>query len=154
MVKVVLRSAYNFDRKANSDASGLACQEASRTVQSHKEECDINTIVRRFGVTGQLPASVRAPLFADFVEATDFQTSMNAIASAREAFDAMPAAVRDRFHNDPHEFVQFVNDDANRVEAEKLGLVLPQVAELVAGAPSPIVSGTPPAVPASPPVAQ
>lgn len=118
-----VRSAYNYDQDEASDEAGLVCLDASRTKQSFRDEADINTIVRRFHLTGELPVGVRMPEYGDFEDVVDFQSAMNAIAVARESFDAMPAAVRERFHNDPAEFVAFCSDEANRAEAEKLGLV-------------------------------
>lgn len=37
----------------------------SMTHQSHKDLCDINSIVRRFENTGQLPESTKQPQYAD-----------------------------------------------------------------------------------------
>ena len=118
-----VRSAYNYDRDAVSDESGLRCDDPSLTKQEFKEDADINVIVRRFNVTGQLPQGVVAPVYQDFEGVFDFQSAMNVLAAAESAFMAMPAEVRYRFHNNPHEFVQFCSDDANRAEAERLGLV-------------------------------
>lgn len=123
------RADGNYDMDHASFVSGLRCDDASRAIQSAQEECDINTIVKRFGLTGQLPSNLRAPVFGDFTEVMDFHTAMEAVRKAQEAFDQMPANVRSRFHNDPQEFVAFCSDDGNRVEAEKLGLVLPKVPE-------------------------
>lgn len=118
-----VRNAYNYDRNLASDESGLRCDDVSLTKQSFAEEADINTIVRRFHLTGQLPENVRAPQYQDFEGVFDFHSAMNAVAAAGESFDAMPAEVRSRFHNNPAEFVDFCSDAANREEAVKLGLV-------------------------------
>ena len=66
------------------------------TQQCFKDECDINILLAKFAVTGQLPENVRVPQYVDFEETFDFQSSMNVIRAAEEAF-AMPAEVRDRF---------------------------------------------------------
>lgn len=126
MEKVFCRSAYNYDMDAASDVSGLKCLDESLAKQSFAEESDINTIVRRFNLTGQLPENVAAPVYADFDEVFDYHSAMNAIAKAHEAFDEMPADIRARFQNDPALFVDFCSDDKNREEAEKLGLVIPK----------------------------
>lgn len=130
-----VRSPYNYDTNAAGDESGVDClfdrvtgeETPSMTKQSFQEECDINTIVRRFGITGELPQGVRMPSYEDFSGVvTDYHTAMNAVAMANESFDAMPAEVRARFKNDPGEFVDFCSDPDNRAEAEKLGLVVPR----------------------------
>lgn len=126
-----LRTAYNYDMNMAGDESGIDClfdrhtgeQTPSKTQQHFAEECDINTIVRRFGLTGQLPTAVRMPTYGDFQNVPTYQEAMNAIRAADEAFMEMPAEVRARFNNDPASFVDFCSDPANKEEARKLGLV-------------------------------
>jgi len=125
---VFLRTPYNYDVNEASDVSALVCEDPSLAQQHAKDECDINTIVRRFGLTGELPSNVRAPQYGDFTDAVDYHTALNAVRAADEAFMQLPADVRTRFNNDAGAFVDFVSDDANRAEAEKLGLVLPSAA--------------------------
>jgi len=127
------RSGYNYDRESVSVETGLLCLDPSKAVQSDLEDSDINTIVRRFGLTGQVPTDVRVPLEADFVDVFDFQSAMNAIRSAQESFDLMPASVRARFQNDPAQFVDFcvAEQDGKLVnidEMRKLGLAVPKEA--------------------------
>ena len=71
-----------------------------------------------------MPEDVRVPQYVDFEEAFDFQSSMNVIRAAEEAFNAMPAEVRDRFQNDPGRFLEFANDASNYDEALKMGLAI------------------------------
>lgn len=118
-----VRNPYNYDTNKASDEAGLLCEDPSLTQQSFAEEADINTIVRRFKLTGQLPSNVRAPEFGEFTESRDFHELMNFVVKANESFEAMPAEVRYRFHNDPAEFVDFCSDLTKRDEAAKLGLV-------------------------------
>lgn len=149
MKTIFLRTPYNYDMNKAGDESGLHCKDDSRTKQSFAEEADINTIVRRFHISGELPTNVRMPTYADFGEVFDFQTAMNAIREAQESFMAMPAHVRARFHNDPAEFVDFCSNQANRAEAEKLGLIseeaLQRAAELAAAQPPAKPADAPPA---------
>lgn len=128
MKNVFVRSTYNYDMNKAGDESALHCKDPSLAKQEFAEEADINTIVRRFNLTGQLPENIRMPTYGDFEGIFDFHSAMNAIAQANEAFDAMPANVRARFHNNPAEFVDFCLDDNNREEATKLGLVRPATA--------------------------
>lgn len=115
----------------DGDAWSLKCGQAfdlaeKRTKDSFAEESDINTIVKRFGLTGQLPTDVRAPVYGDFSEAMDFRECMAAVVAAQEAFDAMPADVRWRFGNSPAAFADFCVDPANGPELVKLGLAVPK----------------------------
>lgn len=120
----MFRTGFNYDRNAASNESGIACsEEEGRTLQQFKEECDINTIVRRFGLTGELPDNFRPPMIGDFTEVMDFQSALNAVRRAEEAFMEMPADLRARFSNDPQKLIEFLGDDKNRDEADKLGLL-------------------------------
>lgn len=122
-VKIAVRSLYDYDWKQASREAQLHCKDPSLAKQSFREESDINEIVRRFGLTGKLPDVVHEPQYGDYSEVFDFQTAMNAVRTAQEGFDALPAHIRARFHNDPQELLVFVTNDENRPEAEKLGLV-------------------------------
>lgn len=106
-----------------SSRSGLECKDESLARQSEAEDADINTIVRRFGLTGQLPDNIRLPQYGDFTNITSYHEAMNQVARAGEEFDKLPAAIRARFHNDPEEFVEFCSDKQNEDELEKLGLL-------------------------------
>lgn len=138
-----LRAPFNYDRDAASTESGLLCEDRSLAQQQFREECDINTIVERFGISGELPSDVRAPQYGDFTEVVDYHTALNVVRASQEAFDALPARVRARFHNDPSEMLEFVDDEGNRPEAERLGLVDKQ--------PPSIDPAEPAGVPSAPP---
>lgn len=125
MPGVFLRTPYNYDMSRASDESGLACLDKSLAQQQFKEDSDINTIVERFGLTGELPKDVAVPQYGDFLDATDYQSSLNVVIEAQEAFGKMPANVRARFANDPQKFLEFCADASNRDEAKKLGILQP-----------------------------
>lgn len=118
--------AYSFyDSAVLSVATGLACRDPSLAVQSQKDEADINTIVRNFGVTGKLPQNVRVPTFGDFDTVDDYRSALEAMRVAESSFMAMPSSVRERFENDPQRFVEFCSDSSNLEEMRKLGLAVP-----------------------------
>lgn len=141
MKKIFVRNPYNYDMDEASLESSLECLDKSLTQQSFKDECDINVIVERFGLTGEMPQVRELGEYGDFTGIFDFQTAMNTIRQAQEAFDAWPAHIRARFHNQPQELLDFLADEENRPEAVKLGLV---------AAPPP-QEATPPAEKAAPP---
>lgn len=123
-----LRTPYNYDVDAVSDETGLKCEDPSLAQQHSAEECDINYIVERFGVTGQLPENNRPmPTYGDFTGISDYRAALDAVAAADSAFMNLPAKVRERFDNDPALFVDFCSssDPADRSEAIELGLIPP-----------------------------
>lgn len=123
-----LRTPYNYDVDEASNASGLECKDPSLAQQHMAEECDINFIVERFGVTGQLPDNNRPmPTYGDFTGVSDYRQALDAVMQAQDAFMSLPANVRERFDNDPALFVDFCSstDPADRSEAIELGLIPP-----------------------------
>ena len=66
MVWFVLRIRLMLMRFSNETA--LDCGDESVTQQCFKDECDINILLAKFAVTGQLPDNVRVPQFVDFEE--------------------------------------------------------------------------------------
>jgi hypothetical protein len=130
--RVFVRSAIppNYDVDEASLSTGLFCPpEGSVTQQQFKEEADINVIVRRFGLTGELPENPRPPMSGDFTNVSDFASAMLAVRKAEEGFMEFPAELRYRFHNNPQEMVSFLADAGNRDEAIKLG-ILPKPPEV------------------------
>jgi len=118
-----LRTAYNYDRDAASNESGLACEEPSLTQQHFKDETDINNILRQFNITGLLPEAPLSPRYGDFSGIGDYQSALNAVIAAEDEFMALPAEIRARFENDPAQLIDFLGNENNRSEAEKLGLL-------------------------------
>lgn len=121
---IFIRTANNYDTNAASDESGLKCEDLSKTQQHQKEEADINTIVKRFGLTGQLPSNVRVPTYGDFTGVSDYQSALNAVMAAEASFMAMPVDIRARFNHDPEQFVEFCSNPDNTDEMIKLGLAV------------------------------
>lgn len=133
MAKNKLAGALD-DFSGRGDVDGCDCTgDPGKTQQCFAEEVDINTIVRRFGVTGKLPESTRAPTYGDFTEVGDFRSAMNAVRMATESFMAMPAEVRAEFGNDTQRFVEFCSDERNFDRMGALGLVSPEAVQRVAG---------------------
>ena len=73
------RTFGNYDAKALSTETGLRCMDVSLAVQSQKDEADINTIVRNFGVTGKLPVGIRVPTYGDFDGVSDYREAIEAV---------------------------------------------------------------------------
>ncbi|WNK14664.1 MAG: internal scaffolding protein [Microvirus sp.] len=121
--KVFLRNPYNYDMDIVSYATGVQCVEPTKTQQQFKDECDINTILKRFNATGELPVRPVTAAFSDFSEVFDFQSAMNQIVLSRMMFNELPAKTRDYFRNDPQRLLVFLEDPANREEGERLGLI-------------------------------
>lgn len=117
-----IRTKYNYARDTRSTAYESA--KPSMTVQSQKDEADINVLVKRFGLTGNMPVNVRVPTYGDFTGVESYQEAMNAVIAAENSFMQMNSEVRNRFGNNPELFVKFCSDENNIEEMRKMGLAV------------------------------
>lgn len=149
--RILLRTYGNFDPDANSDNSGFSSDLPSMTVQSQREEADINVLVKRFGVTGMLPQVPVPPTYGDFSMAGDYRQALDQINLARLSFSRLAPEVRRRFGNDPALFVEFCMDPENLPEMRKMGLAVPEKAQEEPRAVPPVEAPPEPAAPTAPP---
>jgi len=93
-------------------------------VQQHfKDECDVNKIMARFKVSGQLPQVQAKPAeYLDCSLLTGYQESLHIVEEARRLFYSIPSEIRSRFDNNPQRFVDFASDPANLPQLVELGL--------------------------------
>ena len=92
-----MRSAYSKKERVQ-----LVNDEPSLTKQSFQNECNINSIMKKWEKTGLLSHSRSSqPRYGDFSNVTDYQSALNAVSDAQDAFMELPAQVRARFANDP-----------------------------------------------------
>ena len=99
-------------------------REQTKTLQSAKDECDINKIVPRAlknGTLGELLAN-GGWVDQDFSSPVEYQEACNLVIEAQAKFDSLPSKLRDRFKNEPSEFLRFVSDPSNEEEMVTLGL--------------------------------
>jgi hypothetical protein len=90
--------------------------------QSHKDEVNINNIVKKHGM--ELIGKVAALQKFEFDDVTgnDFQESMNAIIKARDTFESVPSSIRKQFDNDAAKFMDFVYNPDNQDKLIEMGL--------------------------------
>ena len=121
-----IKSYYTDCRK---ETEGICFTEPSMTQQHFKDECDMDTILRKYETTGFLVDPLeprRQAQFGDFSEVQDFQSAQNKVAQVSEYFDSLPAHIRMRFGNRVSEFLSFVTDETNRKACEELGIFIPE----------------------------
>lgn len=118
------RFPYGYDVDAASLESGLECKDPSLADQAGAADTDINTIVRRFNLTGELPLTKRVPYpyAVDVDEILDYRTCLDRINAAAASFASLPAHVRSEFENDPGKFVTFAENPDNLEKMREWGL--------------------------------
>lgn len=122
---------FNSRYSVTGQKPGVKFVEPSATLQSFKDDADINCIIARYENTGVLvdpsiPVS-RTPNFGDYSELPSYQEAQNVIIAAKNAFDSLSSKIRERFNNDPAAYFDFVRSlekgSEAYDEAVRLGIV-------------------------------
>lgn len=92
------------------------------TEQGHKNETDMNYILRDYARTGFVRHANKNAGRYDDVAVQDFQTAMLIVTEAQDMFNELPSLVRKRFQNSPQAFLEFCADPANSNEMVRLGI--------------------------------
>lgn len=109
--------------------NGVACDPVEgKTKQEFKDECDINVLMRRYLSSGNFPVGLPLGRYGDFSNVGDFQDAQQVIKTATEQFAGLPSKIRDRFKNNPAEFLAWVGKVENLDEAHSLGLLSEEAA--------------------------
>lgn len=103
------RRGYMRDARERSDLASSPGGGEELTQQHFTEEVDINVIVKRFGLTGQLPTSGQAAraVYGDFTDIYDFESAVARIEEIEDRFMRLPAQFREQFENNPGRLVSF-----------------------------------------------
>lgn len=121
-------SRVTFKNELLDLATGEVTYPPSMTKQSFAAECDINNILKQYKTSGMLAhvnAKAAQGQYLDLPAEVDFQTALNTVMRAEDAFASLPSKLRTRFGNDPAEFLVFCADPANAEEMRTLGLANP-----------------------------
>jgi len=122
-----------FSQDEWSKATGLVTGEESMVQQHFAEECDINNIVRRFGLTNVMRVDPLA-VYGDFSGISDYESAQAMVDRVEEGFSRLPPEVRERFGNDAAIMARYVSEtgDFSLGSPEQVKPV-----EAVSGDPSP-----------------
>lgn len=93
------------------------------TEQAHKQECDINYILREAVSTGMVRHLAKHQGRYDDVSVQDFQQAMGIVQRTTKMFEALPSKIRKEVGGDPAKFLKFVQDPANKTRLEELGML-------------------------------
>lgn len=117
---MVIRKKYD-DRvreKSGNKAESL-------TQQQFKKESDINEIMNR--VKKGLPIDPmlvkQNGTYMNTINVPNLMEAHNILEDAKDSFYSIPSDVREKFNNDPVEFLKFIGDNKNKEKAIELGLI-------------------------------
>ncbi len=82
----------------------------------------------RYATSGVLAGArgshARKPFQGDFTSGESYHAQLNKQIEAQNSFDSLPSNIRNRFENDPGKLLDFLANEENLSEAQKLGLVV------------------------------
>lgn len=139
-----MRRIQGYTFREWADLTASPTDSSSIVQQQFANELDINTILRRFNVTGMAPMGNQAPVYGDFTGILDWEDAVAKVEKAQEDFLRLPPEVRERFENDPGQLIEYAKShsydeyvkEAERVQASRKGPVK---------VPAPVVVDDPPA---------
>lgn len=134
------KTPWNHDRDAESNGTGLACNDKSKTQQQFAKDADINVILAKFLNTGELNLT-GAPVYQNADKEFDLQDQMVTSHEVEQAWNDLPAAVRNIL-KDPKTFTDYVDHCVKTGDLDplrELGLANPKAPEPeIGGAPAPV----------------
>ena len=92
-----------------------------RTMQSYKDETDINRLLQRAQKQGTVSHLVKhGAYYGDFSDMPDLLTAMERVERGKQIFQELPSEVRREFEQDAGKFFKFVNDPDNKDRLKEL----------------------------------
>lgn len=108
------------------EKQGIIFKEPTMTVQSEKDNCDINVIMNRYATCGT-PLPYRTdgvqPVYADVSELGDYMENYQRCKQAEEMFNNLPSALRKELDNNPANLLPFIQDVKNKERCYEYGLL-------------------------------
>lgn len=115
------------------EKQGIIFKEPTMTIQSEKDNCDINVIMNRYATSGT-PLPYRAdgvePVYADVSELGDYMENYQRCKQAEEMFNSLPSALRKELDNNPANLLPFIQDEKNKERCYEYGLLNKPVVEV------------------------
>ena len=130
------------------EKQGIIFKEPTMTIQSEKDNCDINVIMNRYATCGT-PLPVRQdmqPVYADVSELGDYMENFQRCKQAEEMFNALPSALRKELDNNPANLLPFIQNKNNESRCIEYGLINKPIVEAPQ---TPVVIDSNPANPVS-----
>lgn len=119
-MKTKFKTAYGARERSTFETIG-----PSLTQQHFKDEVDIKNTIRRYDRTG-LIANVNKAVahYGDFTASVnEYQDALNLVIEAQQNFAALPSEIREVFGNNPGQFLEQVQNPANKDRMIELGLI-------------------------------
>jgi len=122
MANLNFRTAYQKHKRYP-----IMFEQPTLTKQAFKDECDINNIMSKYQKTGMVEhLNQNNGEYGDFISYEDYHTSLNQILEAQETFNSIPSSIREKFNNNPAEFLEFAQNPDNHNQMVQFGMAHPK----------------------------
>lgn len=121
MIRRDIEVRNGFDTFPDPDEGAIECKDENLTRQYEAAHTDINVLMAQYERTGTLPVVQAQALYED-VSGLDYRTMLEQKMQADELFGSLPAKVRNRFENDPVQFLAYFAEPGHEQELVDLGL--------------------------------
>lgn len=111
MRRYVGADASDYDPKEVSEDVSVDTGSESLVQQHFKDEVDINTIVRRYGITAGMPFGPDGGMYGDFTGIVDYESALELVKDTQSRFMRLPAEMREKFGNNPGALVRFAQEN-------------------------------------------
>lgn len=99
-------------------------KDKTKVQQQHKDETDINHMVRRFHKAGVSPQGLDPNAqYLDNTRIGDYTEMLNQVTHINQQFNKLPSKFRTQFENQPAKMLKYLNDPENLEEAFESGLI-------------------------------
>lgn len=99
--------------------------------QHFREEVNINNIIAKYNKTGLIThVSKTRKRFGEFKDFADLLPDLDRVTKAHQAFDDLPATIRNEFGNSIEGFFKFIQNPANNEQCVKWGIFDPPKKEV------------------------
>jgi len=94
--------------------------------QHFREEVNINNIIAKYNKTGVITHVAKTrKRFGDFKDFADLLPDLDRVTKAQQAFEELPATIRNEFGNSIEGFFKFIKNPANEEQCIKWGIFDP-----------------------------
>jgi phage internal scaffolding protein len=112
------------------------------TEQGHKDECDVNNIIKKYDATGLITHVANFEASYGDVGSLDFREALELQMQISEKFSELPSSIRKTFENSPQKYLEFLENPKNYDQSVEMGLRKPPVTPNVAPQPSKLQKAT------------
>ena len=118
IAKTVIKNHFSPSEKVLSPSGRKAAK------QEFKDDADLNSIMRKFQKTGAIDHAKIHQGSYGIASPMQLHEAMNLVKKSESMFNELPSSIRNKFENNAEQFLDYVQNPDNAIEAKELGISL------------------------------